>query len=57
MDDVFGTKLSKVASLPLVSERTVQRYTERFQVTRSVCPFVPKNGIARLLSECDEVLV
>lgn len=54
MKDVLGMKLSKVASLTLVSGRTMQRYMDRFWVSWNVSPFIQENGAARLLSECDE---
>ena len=46
--------VSDVASEMLVSERTVQRYVERFQQTGSVSPCVKKIGTDRMLSEFDE---
>ena len=54
---VLGMKLSDVASNALMSERTVQRYVERFQQTGSVAPCVKKNGPVRTLSELDEVIL
>ena len=48
------SKLSKVASLILVSKRTVQRYTDRFRATGTVSPFVQKNGPDRVLSNDDD---
>ena len=57
MKDVLGMKHSQVASLTLVSERTVQRYTKRFRATGSVSPFAKRNGPDRLLSEFDESIL
>lgn len=57
MRNVLGMKISDVASLALVSERTVQRYTERYRLTGGVSPFIKSNGPARLLSESDESII
>lgn len=53
MKEILGMKCSKVASLGLMSERTVQRYTERFRATGGVSPFAKRDGPTRSLNEQD----
>ena len=57
MKNVHGMTTEDVCSTMLVSERTVQRYVERFQQTGSVSRFVKKNGPDRLLNEFDEAVL
>ena len=51
MSQILGLKAADIASLTFVSERTVQRYVERYKVTGDVAQFVRKNGPARMLTD------
>ena len=57
MKKVHGMAVADIATTFLVSERTVQRYIERFEQTGNVSRFVKKDGPNRLLDELDEAVL
>ena len=54
---LLGKSVDEVARMLFVSERTVQRYAERFCVTGHVDPFARRNGCYLKLSDGDQLLI
>ena len=57
MSQMRGMKAADIASLTFVSERSVQRYVERFKVTGDVAQFAKRNGPTRILTDREESLI
>ena len=53
----LGMKTAEIATTMFVSDRTVQRYVQRFELTGNVSPFQRKNGPGRILTEADEAVL
>ena len=57
MSQMLGMKTVDISSLIFVSERTIQRYMERFKVTGYVAQFAKRNGPTRMLSGREEAMI
>ena len=57
MSQMLGMKTVDISSLIFVSERTIQRYVERFKVTGDVAQFAKRNGPTRMLSGREEAMI
>ena len=57
MSQMLGMKTVDISSVTFVSERTIQRYVERFKVTGDVAQFAKRNGPTRMLGGREEALI
>ena len=57
MSQMLGMTTVDISSVTFVSERTIQRYVERFTVTGDVAQFAKRNGPTRMLGGREEALI